>query len=152
MADVVDRVMARAIADGDCVVWQGAKSAEGYGYIKVSGRLRLVHREVFAAHYGPILDGLVVDHKCRNRSCVKPEHLQQVTRKENNENKGVRPGGTSAYRGVHFDSRTRDWHASVGHAGRKYFAGAFSSEAEAAEAARLLRLRLHTNNLDDRKD
>jgi hypothetical protein len=34
--------------------------------------------------YGPIPEGLVIDHLCRVRSCCNPEHLEAVTPEENN--------------------------------------------------------------------
>ncbi len=69
----VDRV-------GDCWQWTGAKTDKGYGHISVgSGVCRMAHRVSWEIHRGPIPDGLQIDHLCRNRSCVNPDHLEPVT-------------------------------------------------------------------------
>lgn len=54
---------------------------KGYG---VFGRPhRLAHRLSFERVYGPIPDGLTVDHECEVKACVEPEHLRLLTAKEN---------------------------------------------------------------------
>lgn len=66
-----------------CWLWTGAMQPKGYGTVKVDGRVWLAHRAVYTAHVGPIPAGLDLDHKCRNRSCVRPDHLEPVTHAEN---------------------------------------------------------------------
>lgn len=46
-------------------------------------RTAKVHRVVYEALVGPIPDGMVIDHLCRQPSCVNPAHLEPVTRREN---------------------------------------------------------------------
>lgn len=72
----------RVDPDTGCWLWLGCKSPLGYGYVKRSGH-RAAHRLYYTEHVGPIPDGLVLDHLCRNPSCVNPDHLEPVTNAEN---------------------------------------------------------------------
>lgn len=67
----------------DCWVWQGDLNRNGYGTFRVKGRRKMVHRVVYQHLIGPIPPGLILDHKCRNRACCNPFHLEPVTVQEN---------------------------------------------------------------------
>ena len=70
--------------ENGCWVWQGRISASGYGVIW-RGRHRLsAHRVVYQDLTGGVVrSDLKLDHRCRNRSCCNPAHLQPVTSREN---------------------------------------------------------------------
>lgn len=85
------RIQARVVNADGCWVWQGAKKPSGYGNIYVEGRYLNTHRAAYMAFVGPIPDGLTIDHLCRNRSCVNPDHLEPVTHRENTM-RGDSPG------------------------------------------------------------
>ncbi len=70
--------------DSDCWEWVGTLNASGYGRFRFRGSgAYLAHRASYEMHVGEIPDGLVIDHLCRNRSCVNPDHLEPVTDREN---------------------------------------------------------------------
>lgn len=68
--------------DDQCWLWAAAKR-DGYGIVRISGRLRNAHRVSYEWLIGPIPEGLELDHLCRVRACVNPAHLEPVTREEN---------------------------------------------------------------------
>ncbi len=69
-----------------CIEWSGytIKTGSGrYGKISVGGRSMMVHRLAYQRTRGPIPDGLVIDHLCRNTVCCNPLHLEAVTHRTN---------------------------------------------------------------------
>lgn len=78
----------RAKRVGDCLIWTGSVTEEGYGRISVAGRLVPVHRWAWEQANGPIPDGMMVDHRDHcNPSCVEVEHLRLATRSQNMQNR-----------------------------------------------------------------
>ena len=66
-----------------CWHWLARKNQHGYGTTTVGGRRFLAHRAAWILTYGSIDHTLTLDHLCRNRACVNPAHLEQVSLRSN---------------------------------------------------------------------
>lgn len=138
--------------DGECLLWPAHKNRKGYGTFQLGNRNLSAHRVSYEIANGPIPDGLMVDHICRQRSCVNPEHLRLVTNKQNIENHGgaPMPGNTSGVRGVSWANDRQKWRGQVMHCGRNISVGSFDNVEDAEAAVRELRRKLFTHNDIDR--
>ena len=95
-ATLIERIMAKtAVMPNGCWQWRGAMRTDGYGFLSSEGRNVRVHRAAYEVLVGAVPDGLVLDHLCRNRLCVNPEHLEPVTSRVNTL-RGVGRGATNA--------------------------------------------------------
>ena len=65
-----------------CWLWIAATS-KGYGQFSINRIMRPAHRIAYELLVGKIPKDLTLDHLCRNRACVKPNHLEPVTSVEN---------------------------------------------------------------------
>lgn len=65
-----------------CIIWTGALS-RGYGYVGDRGKVRSAHIIAYELVKGQIPKGLELDHLCRVRRCINPDHLEPVTRQTN---------------------------------------------------------------------
>jgi hypothetical protein len=66
------------VTDG-CWMWQGMRIWSGYGRFSILRRPIAAHRWAYEFCIGPIPEGLTIDHLCRTRACVNPNHLEAVT-------------------------------------------------------------------------
>lgn len=99
LADLPPRFWAKVTPGrGGCWVWTARRALNGYGQFVVDRRTRSTHRLAYEALVGPIPDGLVLDHLCRNRACCNPDHLEPVTPAENAA-RGVEATKTHCLRG-----------------------------------------------------
>lgn len=67
----------------ECWEWKSSLMSTGYGSFSINDKNYLAHRMSYSLFHGEIEKGLVIDHICRNRSCVNPMHLRQVTMRTN---------------------------------------------------------------------
>ena len=79
-----ERFWPKVDASGDCWLWTGARKPTGYGNFWSGERYVLAHRFAYEALVGEIAEGLTIDHLCRVRSCVNPDHMEPVPWEENN--------------------------------------------------------------------
>lgn len=108
----VDRIFSKIIIDMEtgCLNWIGNKDGQGYGLLKYNGKTERIHRLMYANFIGSVPRGLnarknkQLDHKCKNKSCCNPSHLELVTQRENI----IRGDGPSAI-------NARKTHCNKGH-------------------------------------
>lgn len=134
----------------DCWLWVGLLNDSGYGLFSVRNKHLRAHRFAWTLLVGEIGEGKQIDHRCRNRACVNPDHLREVTNKQNAEHKAMSPTNTSGYRGVTFSKLRGKWVVLVGHNGTNHSGGYFDDVHEAGGAAKNLRNELFTHNDLDR--
>lgn len=78
-----------------CWIWQGGKDRTGYGLVNRPEHRGAAHIWYYKTMVGPIPEGLELDHLCRVRECVNPEHFEAVTHEENVK-RGLSPAAANA--------------------------------------------------------
>lgn len=89
------KLLDNIIINGDCWIYNGNINDDGYGYLgetttqSINGNKKrhkiLAHRYSYAYHKDKITEGMLIGHKCNNKSCVNPKHLYEVSSKKNGE-------------------------------------------------------------------
>lgn len=71
----------------ECHIWTGSHSGNGrgggYPRMCLNGQTVAVHRVMYTNEFGYVPSKKQIDHLCRNRMCVNPNHLEMVTHREN---------------------------------------------------------------------
>lgn len=75
---------------GTCWVWTGGQNGRGYGNFWDERRQVLAQRWIYESVHGPIPGDLTIDHLCETKLCVLVEHMQLVTREDNQRLRWVR--------------------------------------------------------------
>lgn len=78
-----EKIITQSHNDDSCWYWDGYKIDSGYGRFSYNGKNIYSHRFAYELYKGNIPNGLVIDHLCKNTSCVNPDHLRAVTQREN---------------------------------------------------------------------
>jgi hypothetical protein len=95
-----------------CWEWAAGHIPDGYGTIKISGKLELAHRVSWVIANGGIPDGLHVLHHCDNPGCVRQSHIWLGTHQDNMDDKatkgrGNQPRGDNHYSHTHPEKLAR---------------------------------------------
>lgn len=106
------RILRRTDRSGECWLWLGRLNYKGYGQMTVRKRSLAAHRVSYEAFVGPIPDGLEIDHLCRVRRCVNPQHLEAVTRSVNMQRAVAATGTVAGKRvgGIHLGEKCSNGH------------------------------------------
>jgi hypothetical protein len=91
-----------------CWLWTACTSARGYGRVTFAGRVQMAHRVSYLLTLGPIPEDKELDHLCRVKNCVRPDHLDPVPHRVN-----VQRGDAGKHLVTHYATRT---HCGKGHA------------------------------------
>ena len=91
-------------ASGPCWLWTGYTMPSGYGRMTRKQIGYLAHRYAWELLVGPIPNGMELDHLCKVRNCVNPDHPEPVSHAENNRRSGNLAG-----------LRSRQTHCKNGH-------------------------------------
>ena len=135
---LTDRFWAKVNKTETCWLWMGSHHANGYGNFSFTNRGPNVyaHRFAYQLLVGPVPTGLQLDHLCRIRDCVRPEHLEVVTCRQNIL-RGVGLTAQNAIKthcahGHPFDEKNTHYYIRAGHERR----GCRACDALWARAAR----------------
>ena len=116
--------------NGDCWVWTGViNNVSNYGYMMVKGKQKRAHRLSYEFNKGMIPIELIVMHKCDNKVCVNPEHLELGTLRQNSEDatlKGLQEKGEDRYNSKLTEEKVKEIR-------QKYAAGGYSQKQLARE-------------------
>lgn len=72
-----------SITASGCWNWTGVLDRDGYAQYHRNRKAKIAHRISYEWHKGKIPFGLTIDHLCKNKCCVNPEHLEAVSIQEN---------------------------------------------------------------------
>ena len=80
---ITARLLHYSMPNKEHLIWCGVLNSCGHGRVCINGKRILAHRLVWEITYGPIPDGLQVNHLCDTPPCITPEHLYLGTQSNN---------------------------------------------------------------------
>lgn len=142
------RLLSKTVPSEDgCLIWSGSKYSNGYGCFSFLGKNTLAHRTSYLLFTGGLTPTLVVDHICRNKDCVNPEHLRQATQKENCQNVSDKSNNSNTgFRNVRWRSDRNYYEVDISSGDTRIRKSGFLVLEDAVEFARSVKDLLHTGH------
>lgn len=112
-------------------------------YVNVEGRMRKASRIIWEMHYGPIPDGMLIDHINAVSSDNRLSNLRLATKSQNGMNRGPQKRSSSGLKGINMDKRDGVWSAEITVNGKKISLGRHQTKGLAALAYAKAALRYH---------
>lgn len=97
LEEIAARVQEKScpVTESGCRIWLEHVNNNGYGRVHWDGKMVYAHRVAYEYRNGPIPDAMTLDHLCRVRCCVEPNHLEVVSQKVNTL-RGLSPSAFNA--------------------------------------------------------
>lgn len=121
----------------------GTHNLDNYRTVRVYKKPVKEHRIIWVMHFGPIPEGLKIDHEDGNTLNNKIDNLRLATNSQNSHNQKKHSRNTSGFKGVHFHKNNKVWEASIGVNGKLKHLGSFKSAESASEAYKLAAKQYH---------
>lgn len=109
----------------------GSTATHGYITVRVNYKLYYAHRIIWEMLYGPIPEGMQVDHIDMDRANNRPGNMRLANNAQNNSNRGLQSNNTSGYKGVSWDKSKRKWAVQIKVGQKKIHLGRYDNIEEA---------------------
>lgn len=113
----------------------GCDNGNGYIRGRVGGRCEYAHRIIYVLFYGVDISGVLIDHADGDRKNNNPTNLRVANKAQNGINRKKKSSG------VHWNSRSKKWHAQATIGGKRTFLGLFEDKSQAEFVAYQARMR-----------
>lgn len=93
-----DRFMEKVfmVPESTCWFWTGYHDRDGYAMSSINDVPLAAYRMAYKLFVGELTKGMCLDHICRQRGCVNPKHMEEVTSKENTRRSPIAPAAINA--------------------------------------------------------
>lgn len=135
-------VLERKLKSGRWKICGHKPICNGYGHVKIDGKMYLTHRLVWLLVHGTWPEH-EIDHIDRDPMNNRIENLRPTTPSENCHNQGLRSNNSSGYPGVCFDKRANKYRAEIRVNNKQIFLGYYATAEQAFLAYQLAKIKYY---------